>query len=215
MRGHGDSANVDYSYKIYRLALDVHEFLTAHALHEVTLMDHSMGCSIIWSYWDIFGADRTSQLVLIDQPPMLTGNPAWAEAEIQQYGAVFTPEAVLNLVNGLYSEASEQVVAGLIGGMFTEQAPDEMKQYVLELNQKIPGKQAANLLYNHCHQDWRDVIPRINIPTLIVSGRTSFVPWQSQQWIHEQIAGGVLRARRGRSTLYVYRESHQIQSNSP
>ena len=188
MRGHGDSANVEYGYKIYRLALDVHEFLVAHDLHEVTLMGHSMGCSIIWSYWDMFGADRTSQLVLIDQSPMLTGNPAWSEEETQQYGVVFTSEAVHNLVNGLYSDTSDQVVAGLIGGMFTAQAPDEMKQYVLERNQKIPGKLAADLLYNHCHQDWRDLIPRINIPTLIVSGRVSFIPWQSQQWIHEQIA---------------------------
>jgi pimeloyl-ACP methyl ester carboxylesterase len=41
-------------------------------------------------------------------------------------------------------------------------------------------------------QDWRDVIPRITLPTLIVGGRVSLVPWQSQVWIHAHIAGSRL-----------------------
>jgi non-heme chloroperoxidase len=36
--------------------------------------------------------------------------------------------------------------------------------------------------------DWRDLIPRINLPTLIISGRASgAAPWKSQRWIHHQI----------------------------
>jgi pimeloyl-ACP methyl ester carboxylesterase len=37
--------------------------------------------------------------------------------------------------------------------------------------------------------DWRDVIPRIDIPTLIVGGRASLVGWRSQVWIGSQIRG--------------------------
>jgi non-heme chloroperoxidase len=48
---------------------------------------------------------------------------------------------------------------------------------------------AGTLLYNLCHTDWRDVIPRINLPTLIIGGRASAMPWKSQEWIHRQIKG--------------------------
>jgi non-heme chloroperoxidase len=44
-------------------------------------------------------------------------------------------------------------------------------------------------MYNHWHMDWRDLIPRINLPTLIISGRASMIPWKSQAWIHRQIKG--------------------------
>jgi non-heme chloroperoxidase len=37
--------------------------------------------------------------------------------------------------------------------------------------------------------DWRDLVPRIKLPTLIISGRASAVPWKSQEWIHRQIQG--------------------------
>src|SRR6476619_4049285 len=30
--------------------------------------------------------------------------------------------------------------------------------------------------------DWRDLIPAINIPTLVVGGKASLVPWKSQVW---------------------------------
>ena len=50
----------------------------------------------------------------------------------------------------------------------------------------------ATLLYDHATQDWRDVIPRVGWRTLVIGGRASFVSWQSQTWIHEQIAGSRL-----------------------
>jgi non-heme chloroperoxidase len=78
MRGHGESAKPNYGYRIQRLSEDVHEFLVANNLGGVTLAGHSMGCSVIWGYWDQYGSDRLSKLILIDQMPMITSNPAWS-----------------------------------------------------------------------------------------------------------------------------------------
>ena len=63
---------------------------------------------------------------------------------------------------------------------------------MVELNLQMPRAHAAALLYNHSTQDWRDVIPRVRWRTLVVGGKASFVSWQSQAWIHEQIAGSRL-----------------------
>ena len=46
MRGHGESAKPNHGYRIQRLSADVHDFLVANNLGEVTLAGHSMGCSV-------------------------------------------------------------------------------------------------------------------------------------------------------------------------
>ena len=94
MRGHGDSEKVDFGYKIQRLAKDVREILSDLELNEVTLLGHSMGCSIIWCYWDLFGSNRLGKLILADQPPFVTSNPAWDEKESGAAGATMDLETL-------------------------------------------------------------------------------------------------------------------------
>ena len=189
MRGHGESEKVDFGYKISRLSKDLHDVLTALDLDKVVLLGHSMGCSVIWSYWDLFGAERLDKLILVDEPPLLTSNSAWSEEELAAAGAVFTPEEVIQTCNALAGPEGIETTKGFIGGMVTIAIPEEEKNWIIERNFTLPRQHAATLLYNHCAQDWRDVIPRINIPTLSVGGKVSLVPWKSQVWIHEQIAG--------------------------
>jgi pimeloyl-ACP methyl ester carboxylesterase len=64
--------------------------------------------------------------------------------------------------------------------------------WLLEQNLQLPRRHAATLLLHLAMQDWRDVIPRITLPTLIVGGRVSLVPWQSQAWIQAHIPGARL-----------------------
>ena len=47
-------------------------------------------------------------------------------------------------------------------------------------------------MFNHAFQDWRDVIPRITLPTLAIGGRVSAVPWMSVEWTARQIKGAQL-----------------------
>src|SRR5690349_1188795 len=74
MRGHGESDKPNHGYRIHRLSADVHEFILANNLKNVTLAGHSMGCSVIWGYWELFGRDKVGKLILIDQMPMITSN---------------------------------------------------------------------------------------------------------------------------------------------
>ena len=76
--------------------------------------------------------------------------------------------------------------------MLTKHASEEDKAWIIERNLTMARQYAAELLYNHSTQDWRDLIPRIELPSLVVGGRVSTVPWRSQQWIAEQIKGARL-----------------------
>jgi non-heme chloroperoxidase len=67
-----------------------------------------------------------------------------------------------------------------------------MRRNGSQQNFKLPRRHAADLLYNHTTEDWRDVIPRVKIPTPVVGGKASLVPWTSQAWVSKQITGSRL-----------------------
>src|SRR5262249_16087347 len=89
MRGHGESAKPSHGYRIQRPSADAHEFLVGNNLSGLTLAGHSMGCSVIWGYWEQYGRDRSSKLILVDQMPMIMGNPARSPKELEDAGAIF------------------------------------------------------------------------------------------------------------------------------
>jgi non-heme chloroperoxidase len=189
MRGHGESDKPAYGYRIQRLSADVHEFLVAKGLKDVTLAGHSMGCSVIWGYWELYGSDRLSKLILIDQMPMITANPIWSDAEKIDAGAILDKNSLYDVTNALAGAEGVKTTEGFITGMFTKQYSRDELNWVIQQNLKMPRPYAARLLYDHATNDWRDQIPRINIPTLVVGAKTSLVGWKSQEWVASQIKG--------------------------
>jgi non-heme chloroperoxidase len=187
MRGHGESDKPDFGYKISRIAKDTHDLIHALDLNEVNILGHSMGSSVIWNYYDMYGPERLSKLLLIDQMPMITSNPAWSEEERIASGAIFNPQSLYETINALAGPDGVETTRGFIGNMVTKAIPEEDKAWIIERNLRMPREHAATLLYNHSTQDWRDLIPRITLPSLVVGGRVSVVPWQSQAWVAEQI----------------------------
>jgi non-heme chloroperoxidase len=189
MRGHGESDKPDHGYRIQRLSADVHEFLVANGLTNVTLAGHSMGCSVIWGYWELYGKDRLAKLVLIDQMPMITANPIWSEQEKIDAGAILDKDSLYSVTNSLAGPDGVKTTEGFITGMFNKDYSRDELAWVIKQNLKMPREYAARLLFDHATNDWRDVIPRINVPTLVVGGKASLVGWRSQVWIGSQIPG--------------------------
>ena len=101
MRGHGDSEKVDHGYKIHRLARDVFDLLQGLELTDVSLLGHSMGCSVIWCYLDLHQQERVKKLILVDQAPFVTSNPAWSDEERKCAGSLFDSEALLQTCNAI------------------------------------------------------------------------------------------------------------------
>ena len=119
MRGHGESDKPNHGYRIHRLSKDVHEFLVAKNLTGVTLAGHSMGCSVIWGYWELFGSERLAKLVLIDQMPMITANPIWSEQEKTDAGAILTKDTLYSVTNDLAGPEGVKTTEGSSAGCST------------------------------------------------------------------------------------------------
>lgn len=192
-RGHGLSARPDHGYRIHRLAMDLRELLNHLDLREATLLGHSMGCSVIWAYLELFGEDRLGKLILVDEPPCLTINPAWNAREIAETGALFKAEALVDLCNSLADEGLTGAVSdSLMTSMLTPGCLPDLRAWMMKCNREMPRPLAADLMRQHAPIDWRDIIRRIHLPTLVVGAEGSLAPASSIRWIASQIPGSSL-----------------------
>lgn len=192
LRGQGESEKVSFGYRIARLSKDLQELIVTLQLEKPHLLGHSMGCAIIWSYLDLFGLDEIDRLVLVDQSPLGTLRSHWDAQEIAASGAVFTAEQLNAAVHTLENGNAEELTRNILASMVTPAMSKEQFEWIVECNLRCPRAIAATLLYNHLHTDWRDQIVRIRQPTLILAGRKSIIPWQSQVWINQSIPNSEL-----------------------
>jgi len=187
MRGHGQSDKPAGGYRVSRLSADLREVILALDLHDVDLLGHSMGCSIIWSYLDLYGTDRLSRLVLVDQAASCVGRPDWSEEEADRNGAFLADPAVMGeFYQAVMGARDAESTADVVQGMFTAAFPREELLWVAQENLNMRREDAAQLLYEHTLIDWRDVIKTIDLPSLVIAGDASFFSVKSQQWIVDQ-----------------------------
>lgn len=194
-RGTGVSEQPDYGYRISRISKDLWDMLESVHIEKAHFIAHSMGCSVLWSYIDLFGQDRMDKMILIDEAPWLWCNPADSDEQIAEYGGHRgTPW-------GLYNAFSQSWDAGMTKffeeGYFTiryEQPSSDYNVACAKLHQAIQDRQQtssekqARLLVNHYTLDWRDVIRRITVPTLYISGECTFATTpECRKWIQNAI----------------------------
>ncbi|KAI5925807.1 Alpha/Beta hydrolase protein [Camillea tinctor] len=194
-RGHGESDKPAFGYRVSRLAADLEALLSQLDLKDATLLGHSMGCSVIWAHWDLFPSSRSriAKLVLIDQAPTLLRNPAWSDEEAARAAAVMPPQAVCEQLNALSGPSGKDAMATFAKGFLSPTVDPADAEWLLQQSLKMPLPYAATLLADHACADWRDLIPRINVPTLVIGAEGSLLPTQGMQWIADQIPGAKLR----------------------
>jgi len=184
MRSHGESAKAAGGHRIQRLAMDLSEVIDTLELSSVDVLGHSMGSSIIWSFLDLFGAGKLRKLVIVDQAPMVAALPRWSDAQRQQYGCLMPDvQAVATFCDTVRATSTVDGAAEILRGMFTSKVPEADLRWIAQENLKMPRASAADLLFDHCLSDWRDVIERTRLPSLVIGGRKSIFSAQSQEWI--------------------------------
>lgn len=188
MRGHGDSEEPTFGYRLSRFAADLNDLLTHLNLKKVTVIAHSMGCSVSWAFWDQYPAShrRIAKFVFVDQPAVLVKDPRWTDEQAAEVSALWSPLELWDVVDGIETGAG---LDAFIRSMFTASVAESDIQWVLEQNRKMSDKNAAALLTDHGFADWRDVFPRITVPTLMIAGAASVLPPVGVEWIAGQIPG--------------------------
>lgn len=161
----GKSESPAYGSHIDRLARDANEMIQNAKLSRFALFGHSMGNAVAWCYFSLFGQGNTSHYILGDEAPCFISDPFWTDKEVETY----TGSPQRRELYKVFRPATK---------------PD-----TISLKQDMMDR----LLNDYLARDWRDIIPTITVPTMIVmGGKSHFASPLLWNWLHEAIKGSRL-----------------------
>ena len=165
-RGHGRSETPVSGWHIERLAKDLEELAAHLGLTRFSVLAHSMGNAVFWCYLQLFGDAKIEKYVLEDEAPCLLCAPDWTEDEKDSYTGSFRIASQW--------DAPVRLPDSEEGGA--------AREFFL-----------SQLMKDHLCRDWRDIVPTIAVPTLIVMGGGShFASPLLWDWLHRSIKGSGL-----------------------
>ena len=157
LRGHGESERPDHGYRVSRYAMDLRTVIDEVAGGHAHVLGHSMGCCVLWCYFDLFAGDGIDRAVFVDMMTHPLANPAFTEEQVADYGSILSAEEFFGVFNGLDGGAAGQVVPALVESMVTDGISVEDKAWVLAENARMPGPLSAREFFSDILADWRDV----------------------------------------------------------
>ncbi len=207
LRGHGESKTPGHGFSISRFAKDIYELICSLGDEKVILCGHSMGCSIIWSFIELFGEDKLNKIILIDEDPVIIDCPWWTTEEKQNYGGLFSWQAIVDTVAALKGENGIDTAVALLGSLFTENADENLKNWAVENFKKGAAADNASLIFNHAMNDWSALIPQISVPSLVFGGKMSAMNYKSMEWVGKAIKNSVTYIMEEKSSHFMFIEN--------
>ncbi|ALC83457.1 MULTISPECIES: alpha/beta fold hydrolase [Bacillus] len=203
LRGHGNSDKPSHGYRVPRLARDLYDVLAALDLQDVTVLGWSLGCPVIWSYFELFGTERLKQAVFVEQSPRQYYGLDWKYAHATCYDdASFAyTKAQVEMDTSNFDKNQIKTI------METEPAQDERERMLAEMA-KAPASARNAIMSDHTRYDWRDLIPEINLQSLVMVARQDKVfSWRGPAWVGENIPSA--------QTVFFEHSSHALFLDEP
>lgn len=203
LRGHGRSDKPGHGYRVARLAADLRDLLDALDLRDATLLGWSLGAPVIWSHLELFGRARVRDAVFVQQSPRQYYTPGWKFGHASCYDAETLATTVAQLRAAPAGFDRENLASCTRRPM-----PDEEREVLLAEMAACPPDARAAIMADHTVQDWRDLLPRLDLPALVlVARRDEVFPWQGPAWVGEHMP----RAR----TVFFEESGHMLFRDEP
>jgi non-heme chloroperoxidase len=191
-RNQGTSEKTTKGQRIARYSMDLHEFLDHIGTDKAVLAGWSMGASVIWGYIDLFGTDRISKAVFVDEPVSIYTHADWSEEERLNAGGMTT--SVERMIAAYRGAPTNQQIVDMKVVHRSQMLDSPYAQNAMGLAGQIEADPAFTMLvlFDHAKNDWRDVIlNKLDVPVAVFSGEQSNnLP--SQKWIAETAPEGRL-----------------------
>lgn len=203
LRGHGYSDKPSHGYRIPRLARDLYDVLEALELENVTLLGWSLGCPVIWSYLELFGNERLAQTIFVEQTPRQYIASDWPYAHSHCYddASLASMSVHVELETARFDEQQLQDI------MQTTPSEKE-KAHMLEEMGRTPAGIRNAIMADHTRYDWRDLIPTIHLPSLVLVARQDKVfSWKGPAWVGEHLPHA--------ETVFFENSSHALFLDEP
>jgi pimeloyl-ACP methyl ester carboxylesterase len=185
LRAHGDSEKVESGHTVPQYARDIDEFLRALGLDRPVLLGWSMGVFVALDYIRQFGTSGIRGLIDVDEAASDFKWDGW------EHGFLDLP--TLHSLMTAVQDDREAFIADFVPDMFhNPQAPEDLGWMVSE-SSKLPTGPLSAILFDQTVQDYRDVLPAIDVPTLICWGRhDQLLPVSGAPYMREHIRGSRL-----------------------
>lgn len=186
-RPHSGAADTD----IERMARDLEALLVRMAPDGALLAGHSMGALTLLEYIRQYGTRRIRALTLIDQSPRLLTAPDWGRAQ----GGHFSEADRRRFLRGLNEDFVGTVLDLVAHSRLPESGGDgpgidytflaARRRRLESLNPEAWIRAWESFI----GKDYRDVLPRIDVPTLLVfGGRSRYYGPAVAAYMREHIA---------------------------
>jgi pimeloyl-ACP methyl ester carboxylesterase len=185
LRGHGGSEKVLRGHTVPQYAADLHAILSELSVTRPVLVGWSMGAMVAYEYLRAFGRDEVAGLVIVDQPP---SDFAW---EGYEFG-VFTMDDLRETNEQLQLDQAT-TVAGF-ARLMLHKPDDEALAWMTAEILRVPPVIASTILVDQTLRDYRDFLPGIDVPTLVLFGEDDkLTSPRAGAYIAERIPGARLR----------------------
>ncbi len=165
LRGHGQSSHIHSGHTVANYARDIRAFIREMALTEVILVGWSMGAFVIWDYFKQFGPENIKATVVIEETPSDFKWPDWPLG-FADFNALCDMMRVIQ-----FPDDRAAFVREFIGEMYKDTPPADEESWIFEEIMRLPATIASSIIFDQTVQDYRPVIPQINVPTLLCFGR--------------------------------------------
>jgi non-heme chloroperoxidase len=204
LRGHGRSEKTTRGHTVPQYAADLQAILTRLSVQRPVLAGWSMGAMVAYEYLRAAAPGSAAGLVIVDQPP---SDFAWQGYEF----GVFTLDALREMNEQLQLDQAALV------SEFTElmlHEPDEptlawMRAEIL----RVPPVIASTILLDQTLRDYRDFLPQIGVPTLVLFGEDDkLTSPKAGRYIADRIPGARLQTFAGSSHCPFWEESEAFNA---
>jgi non-heme chloroperoxidase len=175
--GHGARASSKRLPTLQQMAHDVAEVIAGLALERPLLVGHSMGALVVMKYLQDHGAAGVAGVCLIDQSPRITNNDQW---QLGLFGSL-TQSQLKDALGRLRVDFVETVASEFIAKLAPlKQARSRdalagrlARWAVAKVARSCGIEHVLSMLESLADADFRDVIAKVKVPTMVVLGGAS------------------------------------------
>jgi pimeloyl-ACP methyl ester carboxylesterase len=185
LRGHGDSEKIESGHTVPQYARDMNQFIEALGLHRPVLLGWSMGVFVALEYIRQFGTGGICGLIDVDEAASDFKWDGWA------HGFLDLP-ALHSLMTAVQDD-KEAFTKGFVPEMFRHPPHQKDLEWMVSESSKLPTGPLSAILFDQTVQDYRDVLPTIDVPTLICWGEhDQLLPVSGAPYMRDHISGARL-----------------------
>ena len=179
-RFHGQSDKADHGGRVARNAKDVRDLIEALDLRDVVLVGWSIGAAHLFSYFELFGSDRIGAYAIVCGSAKPLNEEGWSNGFADLAGAAgFKAFAAADPVTLAKTNVPTY--------FHTPPADSDLEWMIADTAGLSPA--AAGVAFDCIVQDFRDLVGRLDRPTLaIYSEHDPVIPGANGEFVKSQLS---------------------------